>query len=90
MNKAGGDFFNKNLDSLANSLISKLVNSGPIEVRKNKKSRPRKSKLSNSLLENIINKRSQGWSYQRIADSCKKFPECEKLNKSTVYRFLNK
>lgn len=51
--------------------------------------RPRKSKLD-PYLHVILKRRSQGWSYQRIADELKQKHGFVKLNKSTVMRRINK
>ena len=88
MDNNDDDFFNKNFDGLTNSLINELVDSTPSEKRKNKKCIKRASKLSNPQCELILKNRSLGWSYQRLANACKKFPGCEKLNKRTVWTFL--
>ena len=51
--------------------------------------RPRASKLDPHLSE-ILKRRSQNWSYQRIVDELKQKYGFVKLNKSTMMRRINK
>lgn len=70
---------------------AKIVGLAKYEPQQNRVEsiRPRKSKLDH-YLHVILNKKSQGWSYQRIADYLKEKHGFVKLNKSTVMRRINK